>query len=183
MYDFTDQQLMMRETIRKITLEKIAPRASEIDETEEYPKEIEEILRDQGILKLLIPQEYGGLSGDITTACIVVEEINRASAAVSMIAYVCYATTLLMLLAGDKQKEKYLPLMAEDKLMSLCLTEPAAGSDSAGIKSKATLEGDRYKINGTKCFITQGAVVDYHFAFAITGPGKGSKGISAFIVE
>ena len=183
MYDFTDQQLMMRDTIRKITLEKIAPRASEIDETEEYPKDIEEILRDQGILKLLIPEEYGGLSGDITTACIVVEEINRASAAVSMIAYVCYATTLLMLLAGDKQKEKYLPLMAEDKLMSLCLTEPAAGSDSAGIKSKATLEGDRYKINGTKCFITQGAVVDYHFAFAITGPGKGSKGISAFIVE
>jgi len=183
MFLLTEEQLMMRETTRKIALEKICPRASEIDETEEYPKDIEEVLRDQGILKLLVPERYGGLSGDITTACIVVEEINKASAAVSMIAYVCYATTLLMLHANDQQKEKYLTRMAEDKLMSLCLTEPGAGSDSASIKSKAVLEGDSYRIHGTKCFITQGAVVDYHFAFAVTGPGKGSSGISAFIVE
>ncbi|MDY7031561.1 MAG: acyl-CoA dehydrogenase family protein [Thermodesulfobacteriota bacterium] len=183
MFDFTEEQLMMRDTIRKISLEKIAPRAVEIDETEEYPKDIEKILRDQGILKLLIPEKYGGLSGDITTACIVVEEINRVSAAVSMIAYVCYATTFLMLFADDHQKERYLTRMAEGKLMSLCLTEPDAGSDSAAIKSRAIRSGDSYKIDGTKCFITQGAVVDYHFAFAVTGPGIGSKGISAFIVE
>ena len=183
MFDFTEEQLMMRDTIRKISLEKIAPRALEIDETEEYPEDIEKILRHQGILKLLIPEKYGGLSGDITTACIVVEEINRVSAAVSMIAYVCYATTFLMLFADDRQKESYLTRMAEGKLMSLCLTEPGAGSDSAAIKSKAVRSGDSYRIDGTKCFITQGAVVDYHFAFAVTGPGKGSKGISAFIVE
>lgn len=183
MFDLTEEQLMMRDTIRKIAFEKIAPRAAEIDETDEYPKDLEEILRDNGILKLLIPERYGGLGGDITTACIIVEEINKASGAVSMIAYVCYATTLLMLHANDWQKEKYLSLMAGDKLMSLCLTEPHAGSDSAAIKSKAFLQGDSYRIDGTKCFITQGAVVDYHFAFAVTGPGRGSKGISAFIVE
>ncbi|MFH1626052.1 MAG: acyl-CoA dehydrogenase family protein [Pseudomonadota bacterium] len=183
MFHFREEQLMMRDTVRKIAVEKIAPRASEIDETEQYPKDLEEVLREQGILKYLIPEEYGGLGGDITTACIVVEEINKVSAAVSMIAYVCYATTLLMLLANDVQKKKYLTRMAEDKLMSLCLTEPGAGSDSAGIKSRAVREGDFYKIDGTKCFITQGAVVDYHFAFAVTGPGQGSKGISAFIVE
>ncbi len=183
MFDLTEEQLMMRDTIRKIAVEKIAPRASEIDETDTYPKDIEEILREQGILKLLIPERYGGLSGDITTACIIVEEINKASGGVSMIAYVCYATTLLMLLSSDRQQEKYFPLMAQDKLMSLCLTEPHAGSDSAGIKSKAVRQDNYYRIDGTKCFITQGAVVDYHFAFAVTGPGKGSKGISAFIVE
>jgi len=183
MFGFTEEQLMMRDTIREIAREKIAPRASEIDKTDEYPNDLEEVLRNQSILKLLIPERYGGLSGDITTACIIIEEINKISAAVSMIAYVCYATTLLMLHANNLQKEKYLTRMAEDKLMSLCLTEPDAGSDSAGIKSRAILDGDVYRIDGTKCFITQGAVVDYHFAFAVTGPGRGSKGISAFIVE
>ena len=112
MFDLTEEQLMMRGTIQKITQEKIAPRAAEIDETDEYPKDLEEVLRENGILKLLIPELYGGLDGDITTACIIVEEINRASGAVSMIAYVCYATTLLMAHANDRQKEKYLAVLA-----------------------------------------------------------------------
>ncbi|MBI4619374.1 MAG: acyl-CoA dehydrogenase family protein [Desulfobacterales bacterium] len=180
--EFTQEQQAMREAVRKISVEKIAPRAAEIDETEEYPKDLEEILREQGVLKLLVPEQYGGPEGDITTACLVVEEINKVSPAVSQIVYVSYATTLLMLHANEFQKGKYLTKMADDKLMSLCLTEPHAGSDSAGIRSKAVLNGDHYIINGTKCFITQGAVVDYHFAFAVTGPGQGSKGISAFIV-
>jgi alkylation response protein AidB-like acyl-CoA dehydrogenase len=183
MMEFNQEQQAMRETVRKISVEKIAPRAAEIDEKEGYPKDLEEILREQGVLKLLVPEQYGGVGRDITTACLVVEEINKVSPAVSQIVYVCYATTLLMLLGNDLQKEKYLTRMAGDKLMSLCLTEPDAGSDSAGIKTRAVREGDSYRINGTKCFITQGAVVDYHFAFAVTGPGKGSKGISAFIVE
>lgn len=182
MMEFTQEQQAMREAVRKISVEKIAPRAAEIDETEEYPKDLEEILREQGVLKLLVPEQYGGPEGDITTACLVVEEINKVSPAVSQIVYVSYATTLLMLHANEFQKGKYLTKMADDKLMSLCLTEPHAGSDSAGIRSKAVLNGDHYIINGTKCFITQGAVVDYHFAFAVTGPGQGSKGISAFIV-
>ena len=182
MMEFTQEQQAMRETVRKISVEKIAPRAAEIDETEEYPKDLEDILREQGVLKLLVPEQYGGLEGDITTACLVVEEINKVSPAVSQIVYVSYATTLLMLHANEFQKGKYLTKMADDKLMSLCLTEPHAGSDSAGIRSKAVLNGDHYIINGTKCFITQGAVVDYHFAFAVTGTGQGSKGISAFIV-
>jgi len=180
--EFNQEQQAMKEAVRKISIEKIAPRAAEIDETEEYPKDLEDILREQGVLKLLVPEQYGGLGGDITTACLVVEEINKVSPAVSQIVYVSYATTLLMLHANEFQKGKYLTKMADDKLMSLCLTEPHAGSDSAGIRSKAVLNGDHYIINGTKCFITQGAVVDYHFAFAVTGPGQGSKGISAFIV-
>jgi len=182
MMEFNQEQQAMKEAVRKISVEKIAPRAAEIDETEEYPKDLEDILREQGVLKLLVPEQYGGLGGDITTACLVVEEINKVSPAVSQIVYVSYATTLLMLHANEFQKGKYLTKMADDKLMSLCLTEPHAGSDSAGIRSKAVLNGDHYIINGTKCFITQGAVVDYHFAFAVTGPGQGSKGISAFIV-
>ena len=182
MMEVTQEQQAMKEAVRKISIEKIAPRAAEIDETEEYPKDLEEILREQGVLKLLVPEQYGGLGGDITTACLVVEEINKVSPAVSQIVYVSYATTLLMLHANEFQKGKYLTKMADDKLMSLCLTEPHAGSDSAGIRSKAVVNGDHYIINGTKCFITQGAVVDYHFAFAVTGPGQGSKGISAFIV-
>ncbi|MEW6614061.1 MAG: acyl-CoA dehydrogenase family protein [Thermodesulfobacteriota bacterium] len=181
--DFNQEQQAMVETVRKISIDKIAPRAAEIDENEEYPKDLEEILREQGVLKLLVPEQYGGLGGDIITACLVVEEINKVSPAVSQIAYVCYATTLLMLNADELQKGKYLTKMADNKLMSLCLTEPHAGSDSAGIRSKAVLNGRHYIVNGTKCFITQGAVVDYHFAFAVTGPGQGSKGISAFIVE
>ena len=182
MMEVTQEQQAMKEAVRKISVEKIAPRAAEIDETEEYPKDLEDILREQGVLKLLVPEQYGGLEGDITTACLVVEEINKVSPAVSQIVYVSYATTLLMLHANEFQKGKYLTKMADDKLMSLCLTEPHAGSDSAGIRSKAVLNGDHYIINGTKCFITQGAVVDYHFAFAVTGTGQGSKGISAFIV-
>ncbi|KAF0117608.1 MAG: butyryl-CoA dehydrogenase [bacterium] len=182
MMEVTQEQQAMKEAVRKISIEKIAPRAAEIDEKEEYPKDLEEILREQGVLKLLVPEQYGGLGGDITTACLVVEEINKVSPAVSQIVYVSYATTLLMLHANEFQKGKYLTKMADDKLMSLCLTEPHAGSDSAGIRSKAVVNGDHYIINGTKCFITQGAVVDYHFAFAVTGPGQGSKGISAFIV-
>ncbi|MDP6560893.1 MAG: acyl-CoA dehydrogenase family protein, partial [Candidatus Binatia bacterium] len=125
----------------------------------------------------------GGGGTDITTAAMVVEEVARASAAASIILAVQASGPLFLSAGSSKQRQKYLPQIAREKIVAISLTEPEAGSDAVAIQTRATLEGDHYMLTGTKRFITNGTVADLYFVWAVTQPGKGAKGISAFIVE
>ena len=162
-----------------------APRAAEIDAKEEFPWDIVEVFAQQGFLSLLVPKEYGGQDADITSFCVVTEEIARYCASSALLVIVQAVGTMPIVLGGGTElKEVFLTKLAKEKaLVSFCLTEPEAGSDAASIRTKAILGGDHYLLNGRKCFITNGGVSDLYTVFAITDPEKKTDGISGFVLE
>ncbi len=171
--------------VRKIAEERIVPRAGEIDKTGEYPWDLLELFKQQDLLGLSVPEEYGGSGADMLTYCLVVEEVARACASTSLIIAAQELGLMPILLGGsEEQKRKYLPKIAKGEyICAFGLTEPNAGSDAGGIRTRARREGDEYVLNGNKCFITNGGIADVYVIFAKTGPDAGLKGISAFIVE
>jgi alkylation response protein AidB-like acyl-CoA dehydrogenase len=176
---------MLRAAARKVATKVLAPRAEEIDASGEFPWDIVEVFGKQGFLSILLPEEYGGMDGDITSFCLVIEEIARICGASSLLVLVQGVGTMPIMIAGnDEQKKKYFDLIAlENKLVAFTLTEPDSGSDAASLKTRAQCEGDHYRLNGRKCFITNGGVADFYSTFAMTDPEKGSEGISVFVVE
>ncbi|MDD5748463.1 MAG: acyl-CoA dehydrogenase [Actinomycetota bacterium] len=184
-YDLTEEQKMFRESIRELAKEKIEPRAAEIDEKGEFPWDMVELLRENDILGLPFAEEYGGQGADLLTLCIAVEELARVCTNTSLILG-CQelGSTPIKIAGSDEQKKKYLPDLARgEKLAAFGLTEPEAGSDAATMKTKAVKKGDKYILNGSKCFITNGGIAETYSIFAMTDPEKGVRGISAFIVE
>ena len=184
-YLLTEEQEMLRKTIRKLAQEKIAPGAAERDEKGEFPWDVFELLKEHGIFGLTLPEEYGGSNAGILTAAIVIEEIARACSASAILSASSILGPRLIVIAGSKeQKEKYLPKIARGEMIcAFGLTEPEAGSDVSNISTKAVRENDEYVLNGRKCFISFADVADIITVFAKTDPSKGIKGISAFIVE
>ena len=185
MSDVDKEREVWRNKARDVATNVVAPRAKEIDSSNEFAWDVVDALAQRGFLSLLIPREYGGGDADITSFCSIVEEI----------AYYCTSSALLVIVqnvglmpvvlgAAPELKQKYLPRVTKDKaLVSFCLTEPEAGSDSASIRTKAVLNGSHYVINGRKVFITNGGVCDLYSVMAVTQPGKKIEGISAFLVE
>jgi len=165
----------------------ILPIAEKIDRTDEYPMQLAKKMGQYGLLGLNVPQEYGGLGLDLMGSVVVGEEIARASLSASFVMGVQngLAGNVITKFGSAEQKSRYLPRLAKgDIICSYGLTEPGAGSDAAGLATKATKEGGSYVINGSKMFITQGAVADMLVFFARTGKTEdGAAGISAFIVE
>jgi len=163
----------------------VAPRAAEIDETGEFAWDLVEEYSKHGFLTLLIPKEYGGSDTDITSFCVVVEEIAKVCASSALLVIVQAVGTMPIALGGTQAlKEKVLTRIVKEKgLVSFCLTEPDSGSDSASIRTKAVLEGDHYLLNGRKCFITNGGVSNFYTVFAMTNPGAKMEGISGFVIE
>lgn len=184
-YQLTGEQELVRANVRKIAEERIVPRAGEIDKTGEYPWDLLELFKQQVLLGLSVPEEYGGSGADMLTYCLVVEEVARACASTSLIIAAQELGLMPILLGGsEEQKRKYLPRIAKGEyICAFGLTEPNAGSDAGGIRTRAKREGDEYVLNGNKCFITNGGIADVYVIFAKTGPDAGLKGISAFIVE
>jgi alkylation response protein AidB-like acyl-CoA dehydrogenase len=180
----TERQ-MIKETAKKIASKYIAPRAVEIDAAGEFPWDIAEILGKQGLLSILLPESYGGTDGDITSFCIVIEEIAKVCGSSSLLVLVQGVGTMPIMIAGnEEQQKKYFDLItSENHLIAFTLTEPDAGSDAASLRTKAVSEGDHYKLNGRKCFITNGGVANAYSVFALTDPDKGPEGISAVMVE
>lgn len=170
-----------QEVARKV----VAPRAAEVDATGEFPWDIVRTFHEEGFLSLLIPKEYGGMDADITSFCIITEEIAKSCASSALLVIVQAVGTMPVVLGGSEElKQRYLTQIARDKaLICFCLTEPETGSDAASLRTKGVLEGDHYILNGTKCFITNGGVSDLYSVFALTGPGKRMEGISGFVVE
>jgi alkylation response protein AidB-like acyl-CoA dehydrogenase len=163
----------------------VAPRAAEIDETGEFAWDLVEEYSQHGFLTLLIPKEYGGMDADITSFCLVAEEIANYCASSSLLVIVQAVGTMPLALGGTQAfKENFLTRIVKEKaLICFCVTEPDAGSDSASIRTKAVLKGDHYLLNGRKCFITNGGVANYYTVFAVTNPGVKMEGISGFVVE
>jgi alkylation response protein AidB-like acyl-CoA dehydrogenase len=174
-----------REKAREVAKNVVAPRAAEIDETGEFGWDIVEEYSKHGFLSLLIPKEYGGMDADITSFCLVVEELAKVCASSALLVIVQAVGTMPVVLGGTNElKERVLPRLAKEKgLICFCLTEPESGSDAASVRTKAVLKGDHYIINGRKCFITNGGVADFYSVFATTLPEKKIEGITGFVVE
>ena len=174
-----------KEKARKVAKNIVAPRAAEIDEAGEFAWDLVEAYSKYGFLSLVIPKEYGGMDTDITSFCLVVEEIASACASSALLVIVQAVGTMPVVLGGTNElKERVLPKLAKEKgLICFCLTEPESGSDAASVRTKAVSMGDHYVINGRKCFITNGGVADFYTVFATIQPGKRIEGITGFVVE
>jgi alkylation response protein AidB-like acyl-CoA dehydrogenase len=171
-YRLSEEQVLLRDTLRQLADEKIAPRAAEIDRTTEFPEDIRQLLAANDVLALPFPVEYGGLGADLLTQCLAIEQIARACATSSLILSVHALAALPLLLAGTKEQHaRFLPNLASGAtLAAFALTEPEAGSDAAALRTRAIREGDAYRISGTKRFITNGSVAGLITVFAITDP-------------
>jgi len=174
-----------RKKAREIAKNVVAPRAAEIDAKGEFAWDIVDAFQREGFLSLLIPKEFGGQEADITSFCLVAEEIAKYCASSSLLVIVQAVGTMPIALGGAVElKENVLTrIVKEGRLVCFCLTEPATGSDSASIQTKAVLKNGDYVLNGTKCFITNGGVSDFYTIFATTNPGKKMEGITGFMVE
>jgi alkylation response protein AidB-like acyl-CoA dehydrogenase len=176
----------LREVVRELAEERIAPRAAEIDSAAEFPWDLKQLLAEQDLLGTSFEERHGGTALDTIAQAILVEEIARVDATTSLIPIVQKLGALPILLAGtDEQKDRYLPRLASGEwLAAFALTEAAAGSDVASNRMRAVADGDGYLLSGSKRFITHGSIANIVTVFALTDPDAGGrKGMSAFVVE
>ena len=182
----TEEQVLLRDTVRQLAVERIAPRAAEIDRTSEFPEDIRQLLADQDVLGLPFPVEHGGVGGDLLTLCVAIEEIAKACATSSLILMAHGLGSLPLQVAGTlEQQARFYPDLASGRtLAAFALTEPGAGSDVAAVRTRAIRDADAYVINGTKRFITNGSVAGFITVFAVTDPeAKRHRRLSCFAVE
>jgi alkylation response protein AidB-like acyl-CoA dehydrogenase len=181
----SDEQRELRELVRTLARERIAPRAAEIDESHEFPWDVVELFRDNDLFGLFFDEEHGGLGTGALLALIAIEEVAKVCATSALILAVQELGSLGLKVAGsDGQKDRYLPRLASGEwLCAYALTESGSGSDSAAMRTTARRDGDEYVLNGSKRFITNAGVASLYTVFAKTDPDAGHGGISAFVVE
>ncbi|MDE3230477.1 MAG: acyl-CoA dehydrogenase family protein, partial [Chloroflexota bacterium] len=181
----TEERLMV-EAVERLATTRIAPRAAEIDKSNQYPWDIKDLLAEQGVLAMPFPSTYGGVEASELAFAHVVEAIARVSMTASLIVAMQQLGALPILLGGsDEQKRRYLPrLTSGEWLVAYGLTEPGAGSDFAAIRTRAERHGDHYTLTGRKQFITNAGIAQVNVIFALTDPTRGADGgVSVFIVE
>jgi alkylation response protein AidB-like acyl-CoA dehydrogenase len=184
-FALTPEQDALREAVRQLADEQIAPHAAAVDQEARFPAEALAALVKSDLHAVHIPEEYGGAGADALSTVIVIEEVARACASSSLIPAVNKLGTMPLLLSASADlKQRYLPPVASGEAMfSYALSEPDAGSDAAAMKTRAVADGDRYVLNGTKRWITNAGVSTYYTVMAVTDPAAGAGGISAFVVE
>ena len=185
-FTFSKEHEMARILFREFAHKEVKPLAKEVDETEIFPRETVEKMRKSGFLGIPVPKELGGQGCDTMTYILAVEELSKVCATTGVIlsAHTSLAIDPLMKYGTPDQKARFLrPLAAGEKLGAFGLTEPNAGTDAAGQQTKAIPDGDDYVINGSKIFITNGKEADIYIVFAMTDKSKGTRGISAFVIE
>ncbi|MEV6481017.1 acyl-CoA dehydrogenase [Streptomyces sp. NPDC051576] len=185
LYRPSEEHDMLRDAIRSLAEAKIAPYAAAVDEESRFPQEALDALVANDLHAVHVPEEYGGTGADALATVIVIEEVARVCASSSLIPAVNKLGSLPVILSGSEDlKKRYMtPLAKGDAMFSYALSEPDAGSDAAGMKTKAVRDGDHYVLNGVKRWITNAGVSEYYTVMAVTDPEKRSKGISAFVVE
>lgn len=185
-FELTREQQMIREMVRDFAEHEVAPKAFEVDRYGKFPLDTFQKMGELGILGIPFPEEYGGIGGDTVSYALSVEEIGRAcgSTGLSYAAAVSLGASPIYYFGTEEQKKKYLtPLASGKALGAFGLTEPGAGSDAGGTRTKAVLEGDEYVINGSKCFITNASYAETVIITAVSGKNeKGENIVSAFIV-
>ncbi|WP_371017840.1 acyl-CoA dehydrogenase [Pseudalkalibacillus sp. JSM 102089] len=184
---FTEEQKMMQKMVRDFAEKEIAPIVEEMEETDRFPREVIKRMGELGLMGIPIPEAYGGAEMDYTSYIIAIHELSKVSATVGVILSVHTSVGTLPILAfgTEEQKKRYIPKLATGEYLgAFALTEPSSGSDASSMKTRAVRDGDHYILNGSKIFITNGGEADTYVAFARTNPEeKGSKGVTAFIIE
>jgi len=185
-FRLSEDQRMMRDTVREFVQREVIPNASRWDEEEAFPHETVARLGELGVLGMVVPEEYGGTGLDYVTIALVLEEIARgdASLALTVESHNSLCTKHIAMFGSEQQKRRFLPDLASGRrLGAWCLTEPGSGSDASGLRTRAVRDGAGWRLNGTKMFITQGTVAGVYVVLASTTPERRQKGITAFIVE
>ena len=185
LYALSEEHQAIREAVRAVCDAKVAPYATDVDENARYPQEAADALQASDFHAPHVPEEYGGAGADALATVIVIEEVARACVSSSLIPAVNKLGSLPVQISGSEElKKKYLgKLAAGEGGFSYCLSEPDAGSDALGMKTKAVRDGDHWVLNGVKRWITNAGVSEYYTVMAVTDPDSRSKGISAFVVE
>ncbi len=178
------EEILILDTVRKVSQEQIKPRAAVIDETGEFPWDTVALFTELGLLAPLLPEKYGGIGLSYLTFAKIIEEVSKVCASSGLL-LIAQADGMLPILLGgsEEQKAKFLTPLSEGKLSAIAITEPGAGSDILSMRSNAKLTQGSYTINGQKCFITNGSVADTICVYAFTDSAKLAKGMSGFIVE
>ncbi|GAA1809934.1 acyl-CoA dehydrogenase family protein [Actinomadura chokoriensis] len=184
-YAPSEEHELLRRTVRELAEAKIAPFAAEVDEESRFPQEALDALVAADLHAVHVPESYGGAGADALATVIVIEEVARACGSSSLIPAVNKLGTVPVLLAGGEElKKKYLaPVARGEAMFSYALSEADAGSDAAGMKTRAVRDGDTWVLNGAKMWITNAGVSEYYTVMAVTDPSAGARGISAFVVE
>src|SRR3979411_637285 len=171
-FEFSEEQVAIRDTIRELVQDKVAPRGAEIDEKSEYPKDIEKLFAENGILGIPFPEQYGGISGSSVTICMGIEEIAKACATSSLILAVQALGSYPILVAGSEEQKKRLcpPLASGEKVAAYALSETGSGSDAAAMKTHAKRYGDEGAVTALNEVVTAGSVAGSLFVFAQTDP-------------
>ncbi len=185
-FSLTDQQKLIRDTVRQFVETEVRPTVKERDRSEKFPSEEIRKIGELGCCGMLAPEEWGGAGLDHISYVLMLEEVARVDCAMSTSLGVTNSAVQLPLLrfGSEAQKKKYLPRLASGEILgSFCLTEPQAGSDAAGIQARAVRSGDTYKLQGTKTWVTNGSVAGVFIIFAKTNPEASGKGITAFLAE
>ena len=183
----TEEQLLLREAVRVLADERVAPRAAAIDRDGVFPQDIRALLAEHDVFAIPFAEQHGGLGADLLTLILAIEQLSRACATTGLILAVQALGAIPIQVAGTpEQQDRWLPGLASgEKLIAFGLTEPDAGSDPSGIRTKAVRDGDEYVIDGGKRFISHASVADYVVVFAVTSPDadKPSRRLSAILVE
>ena len=185
-FALSDHQLLIRDTVRQFMETEIRPHVRDWERTDHFPLDAIQKLGALGCCGMLMPEEWGGAGLDTVSYVLMLEEAARVHAAMSTALSVTNSAVQVPLLGygSDAQKSRHLKSLASGKIIgSFCLTEPAAGSDAAGIQMTAVPDGDHYKLNGTKTWVSNGSAAGLFIVFAKTNPSAGGKGISAFLLE
>ncbi len=186
LYRPSEEHEMLRASVRALATDKIAPRAAEIDEKSEFPHDVLAALVASDFHAIHVPEAYGGAGGDALAVCIVIEEVARVCASSSLIPAVNKLGSMPLLVGGSEEiKQAYLPRLARGEgMFSYGLSEPEAGSDAGGMRTKAVRDGDDWVINGAKRWITNAGVSKFYTIMAVTDPDKRTRGgITAFVLE
>ncbi|GAC82845.1 acyl-CoA dehydrogenase [Gordonia paraffinivorans] len=184
-FQLPEEHVALRDAIRSLAEKEIEPHAADVDEKSRFPEEALNALNASGFNAIHVPEEYGGQGGDSIAACIVIEEVARVCASSSLIPAVNKLGTMGLILNGSEElKQKVLPSIASGEAMaSYALSEREAGSDAAGMKTRARRDGNNWVLNGSKCWITNGGKSTWYTVMAVTDPEKRANGISAFMVH
>src|SRR6478752_6534488 len=186
-FALSEELLALQDSVRRLAQDKVKPRAAEIDERNEYPQDLFELFRDAGLLGLVIPTEYGGSGAGILGLTIAMEEVAKYSNTAALMLLLTRLPTGPVMIAGsDEQKQHFVRGVATGEMRAgFGLSEPQAGSDVVGMRTKAIRDGDDWVLNGTKCWMSGVVQADWYCVFAKTGPADSRKhdDISCFIVE
>jgi len=185
-YFLTEEQIFMRDVARDLAEKKIKPVSAHYDEANEFPWPVVKDMAAADIFRVFIPDEYGGMAGEtpIMNMCIVTEELSKVDGGISLaFAATGLGTFPILIAANEEQKQRWLPRIADGTIAAFGLTEANAGSNVAGMQTRAVEDGDCYVLNGTKQWITNGGEADIYSVFAVTDPARGPRGVSCFVVE